>query len=78
MVTQKASVTVIQHHNPRFDSNKPVELGNEIYIYEVVKCVNTLAVTINEWLVRDRMHDLMQQDITVIIQGPCAKKQRKL
>jgi hypothetical protein len=48
-MASKRSVTVVQRHNPKFDSTKPKhETENPEQIYEVVKAVNYLGVKISE------------------------------
>lgn len=68
MAVQK-SIVVTQYHNPKHNpEQKADQQDNPTFLYHVEKTVNTLIVTINEYLTPARVQGLIDSGINVTIQ----------
>lgn len=68
MAKKKASVTVMQYLNPRYDNNKPKHpTENSEFSYKVERTVNTLTVSIGQMLVQSQVQTLIDDEIDVTV-----------
>lgn len=62
------TVNVVQHHNPKYNTDKDLGLiDNHKHIYQVKKTTNTVVVKINDWITESQVQQLIDGGITVNI-----------
>lgn len=67
-MAKKASVTVSQVFNGKYDSTKPDHTTeNPQHIYRVEKTVNTIQVKIGEYLPPSKITSLIESDVDVTV-----------
>jgi len=63
-------VTLIQHLNPRFNSQEPVSANNREYVYQVSKIKNTMSPAVDARLTADEVQKLIEIGCIVDIVAP--------